>query len=225
MSTYKSPELDSTEALPRRRFLVSSAALTLAAASGSAPDLTAQITQEERWLQRLEGRMHRLAFDVSTLAGAKPLLQARNYLDVFNTAYAVKDEQVGVLQVVHGNAFPLLFADAAWADFELGEKFKLDDPATGKPATRNVFVGPGVAAPLPRGAALDALQERGVVFVLCANTLERTASQLAAARGGESNAVRGELLKHLLPAVDLVPAAVVALSRAQAEGFAYYFVS
>lgn len=223
--TEQEKDLQSKGDLPRRTFLVGGAALALTAATGSPANLAAQQPQGERWLERLEGRTHRLAFDVATLTGGKPLLQARNYLDVFNSTYGAKDEHVGVLQVVHGNAFPLVFGDPAWAAFRLGEKFKVDDPATGKPATRNVFTGPAAARPLPREAALDALQQRGVVFILCNNSLERTASQIAAATGGEPNAVRIELLKHLLPGVEVVPAAVVALARAQARGFSYYYVS
>lgn len=124
--------------------------------------------------------------------------------------------------MVHGSAFPLVFNDATWARFRLGEQFGLQDPGTKEAAVRNVFVRVRARDPRPSKASLDTLQRRGV-FVLCNNTLKRVTGDLARTAGRTPESVREELLAGLLPGVTVVPAAVVALNRAQEHGLTYVY--
>lgn len=176
----------------------------------------------DAWLAALQGK-HRQIFDAPTLGDGKALLQAKNFLDAYRDAYGAKDGEVSVAVGVHGGAFPLVFRDEVWQRFGFGERFSVSDPATRRPAVRNLFARARPGDPLPEAATVEALQQRGVVFLLCNNTLGRTTAALAGAGFGAAPAVRQELLAGLLPGVQVVPAMVVALSRAQEKGFSYVY--
>ncbi|MFP5316444.1 MAG: hypothetical protein ACLGHS_13860 [Actinomycetes bacterium] len=214
--------------LPRRGFLTS--ILAAGAALGFSGAVTAQSTQsrrgssapDESWLTNLTGA-HRQVFDASSVQNGKVLSQVRNFLDAYGEAYGLADSEVSAAVVVHGSAFPLVFDDATWARFRLGERFGFQDPGTKEAAARNVFVQVRAGDPVPSEASLDALQRRGVVFVLCNNTLKRVTGDLARAAGRTPESVREELLAGLLPGVTVVPAAVVALNRAQEHGLTYVY--
>lgn len=217
--------------LPRRGFLVRATAL--GAALGLSGYATAGSTQsvarrnpasapDEGWLMRLNGA-HRQVFDAPSLQNGKPLMQARNFLNAYREAYGLTDRDVSAAVVVHGMALPLVFDDATWEHFDLGAHFQITDPATKAPSKRNVFAHVRGGDPVPVDASIDALQERGVVFVLCNNTLKRVTGQIAQSRSLSAEPVREELLRGLLPGVTVVPAAVVALNRAQEHGLTYVY--
>lgn len=214
--------------LPRRGFL--GRVLMAGAALGLPPTavLAAQDRPrgasgpDEEWLRKLDGK-HRQLFDTPALQGGKALSQAKNFLDAYNQAYGMPDRELSVLIVAHGGAFPLVFDDATWERFGLGERFKVQDAATGAPARRNVFSSVRAGDPVPAEASVVALQRRGVVFVLCNNTLKRTTGEIAKASNETPEAVRSELLKGLLPGVSVVPAAVLAINRAQEHGLTYVY--
>lgn len=212
---------------PRRGFLAGMVAAVLtsgvagpglaqAAARGRAP------VPDEDWLKKLNGR-HRQAFDVTSLGEGKVLSQVRNFLDGYRDAYGVSDSEVSAAVVIHGSALALVFDDATWARFRLGERFGVEDAGTKKASVRNLFAAPRPGDPIPAEASVPALQRRGVAFVLCNNTLKRVTGELARAVGRSPESVREELLGGLLPGVTLVPAAVVALNRAQEHGLTYVY--
>ena len=70
-------------------------------------------------------------------------------------------------------------------------------------------------------ASIEALQKRGVVFLVCNNALNFWIGQIASARGAERAAVDAELRANLLPGVVVVPAMVIAIEKAQQAGVAY----
>src|SRR5690606_17835302 len=110
-----------------------------------------------------------------------------------------------------------------WEKFGLGERFDVRDPRTGAPAHRNVFARGEEIGVVPPDASVTALQERGVIFLLCNNSLKRLTTTLSQAGFGEQEAVRAELLEGLLPGVEVVPAMVVALNVAQEKGLSYVY--
>jgi intracellular sulfur oxidation DsrE/DsrF family protein len=215
--------------LPRRgffgRLLAASTAILIPAGvraqeetgsrSGAAPP-------EEAWLELLTGR-HKQIFDAPNLQNGKPLMQARNFLDAYGDAYHLVDREVSAAVVAHGNALPLLFQSQAWECFQLGEQYRIQDPQTGQAAVRNVFQRGGSDGPVPPEASVEALQRRGVVFLLCNNTLKRASAEIGGRMGRSAEDLRSALLASLLPGVHVVPAAVVAINRAQESGMTYVY--
>lgn len=222
----RSPATHTASRIPRRNFLgrlvavaaVLGVPIRLESQGGVAP----QHGPDERWLQRLNGK-HRQVFDAPSVHGGEALVQAHNFLNAYNSAYGVPDSELSVAIVVHGTGFPLVFNDATWERFSLGERFHVDDPATRTPSRRNVFSAVRPGDPVPAAASIETLQHRGVVLVLCNNTLQRTTAAIATAQSQPVASVREELLRGLLPGVTVVPSAVVALNRAQEHGLRYVF--
>lgn len=214
--------------LPRRSFLgwvlAAGGALGVPLGSLAALPLPKQYpaVPDEGWLRGLVGK-HRQVFDAPSVQSGKVLMQVRNFLDAYRDAYGLTDGELSAAIVVHGTAMPLVFGDAIWARFDFGERFGIRDAQARTPARRNVFANVRAGDPVPAEASVEGLQRRGVVIVLCNNTLKRVTADLAASLSRPAHAVREELLAGLLPGVTVVPAAVVALNRAQEHGLSYVY--
>src|SRR5438105_11871962 len=85
-----------------------------------------------------------------------------------------------------------MYDDAVWAKYRLGEVFKIQEPGTGQPATRNLWFAsknPPVSQPPSDRAnpyysdiSIQGLQRRGVLFLICHQSIHAHAGQMAAAR-------------------------------------------
>jgi intracellular sulfur oxidation DsrE/DsrF family protein len=210
----------------RRRFLgrVAAAAVALGLPwdrlEGRTTGPAAQANPDE-WLSRLKGK-HRCLFDMPQPADGLPMVHILNYVNTYNAAYRVPDTAISAVGTFYGFTTLHGVNDAMWAKYRLGEFLKANDEATGAPATRNPWrtevhtLGMTIAP-----ASIEALQKRGVVFLLCNNALTYFAGELAKARSLQPTAVYEDLKANMLPGVVLVPAMVIAIEKAQAAGLAY----
>ena len=216
---------------PRRGFLARlalAATLTpalsrsLAAEDGRAP--TSARPRADDWLDALKGR-HRTVFDVESPKNGHALVQAKDYLDTWRTAFNVPERDVNLVIGVHGVGIPLVVNDALWARYHLGEQYGIADPATGAPAVRNVFTAANVQAkgPVTADETVEALQARGVLFLVCMNTVRAATHKLVAAGLGTTDEVQQAILGGILPRVVLVPAMVIAFTQMQERGLAYIY--
>ena len=115
---------------------------------------------------------------------------------------------------VHGPALNVGFTDAAWAKYGFGKSGNVTDPTTKEPAIRNIFATGGELA-------VDTLQKRGVLFLMCNTALRLRSRAIAKERGETYESVYKDLEASRLPGTILVPALVVALNRAQEKGVTY----
>lgn len=189
------------------------AASLLARASDTPPD--------ENWLHGLGGK-HRQFFDVGTIQAGTPLRRVHNFLATYASAYGIKESSVNAVFGAHGQALGFVLGDAAWAKYELGATYNVNDAETGKPALRNLFVEmPSIIGNAPPEASISRLTARGVRFLACNNTLSSWSEQLAAKMQTSAESVRHDLLASLLPGVTVVPAMLIAGNRAQESGLTY----
>lgn len=212
---------------PRRGFLRQLAASAAMLGGGvGVPSLLhsspPSAAQDDDWMRALTGK-HRTVFDVSVHRNGRPLLQAKNFLDAWRDAFHVAESQVNLVLGVQADATPLLLSDALWSRYRIGEHFDVVDPSTKTPATKNLFSATNVATPglIPAEQSVEALQKRGVRFLMCLNTLGGLAARLSAAGLGAPPEVRAALVGGLLPGVITVPAMVVALAQLQERGLTY----
>lgn len=169
-----------------------------------------------RWLDELRGK-HKQLYDLGTFnlgADQAPLRYTRNFLDTFREVYALESPDINTLVGVSGPAFPLNASDRLWEKYALGERSKIIDPATMKPAVRNIILDGS-------NVSVKALQARGTIFWQCNVALGVVAQQLAEARRLPVAEVRADLVAGLNPGVRLVPSHVMALALAQERGFTY----
>lgn len=205
----------------RRSFL---ARLTAFLALGASPaslaaatrDLAASAWPDESWLEGLANREHRMIIETGVIADALALRRGLNFLDVLNQDYGIPDGRAGLAIGVHSPALAFVLNDAMWAKYELGRRWGVPT-APGAAATANPW-----RAGVP--FSLEALGKRGTVFLACNRALRRAAGEFAGP-GGNAQAVHQELVANVLPQVTVVPAMVVALSRAQSRGVPYMAVA
>ena len=193
---------DAPHTTPRRSFIGrvvgAAAALTLAGASrlsgeeSSGPLMGPHPGDE--WMRELKAK-HRTVFDVSAHRNGKPLGQAKNFLDAWRDAFGVAERDVNLVIGVHGEAFPVVLSDALWARFKLGEQYEVSDAGTKSAAVRNVFstANATLGGLLAPDQTVEALQKRGVRFLICMNTIASATKKLSAAGLGTPEEIIGPL--------------------------------
>ena len=219
---------------PRRGFIgkaLSGAAAVIAAGStvrlldaatvtGTPPSPMA--TDHPDWMQELTGK-HRTVFDTAAHMNGKPLGQAKNYLDAWRDAFKVPEKEVNLVFGVHGEAIPFVLTDALWARFKIGEQYGVVDASTKSAATLNAFTLPHAAAAglVSPDQTIEALQKRGVRFLVCMNTIAGATKKLESAGFGIAAEIRPAIIAGLLSGVVVVPAMVVAFTQLQERGVRY----
>ena len=148
------------------------------------------------------------------------LVDARTMLANARDAYGVPEGQFSLAVITHGPAIQGLFRDELWQRRALGAYYKVNDPKTGAPATRNIYLTPQDGE--PADAAVSDLMKRGVMFVVCNVALKNLAKRLAPA-DSTPDAVYPELAAGLVDGAVLVPDVFVSMQRAQKRGVAYVF--
>jgi intracellular sulfur oxidation DsrE/DsrF family protein len=134
---------------------------------------------------------------------------------------------------LYGTADALAYNDSLWERYQLGAAYKVNDPRTGQPATRNIFYprarsgGPDLP-PTDRESfwadpSLEALMARGVLLLVCHNALVGLANEAVAQGRNPDNLTReqvaAEMMANLIPGAFMVPAGVFELQRLQDRGF------
>ncbi len=177
---------------------------------------------DEDWMAALTGK-HRVIFDVAAHLNGKGLAQTRNYLNAWENDFKVAEREINVVIGIHGDAIPIVLQDALWSSLKIGEQYGVRDAATNAPAIRNVFqtanLSPGGVVTAEQ--TVEALQHRGVRFLVCRNTIAGATQKLAAAGLGTADTIRAAIVGGLLPNVIVVPAMVVAITQLQEKGLAY----
>lgn len=214
---------------PRRSFLGRLTALLAVGAAPSALSAAAPAAEaatptgangaywpDERWLEMLAQREHRMIIETGIVSDGLALRRGLNFVDVLNQDYAVPDARIGLAIGVHTAALSFILNDAMWAKYSLGARFDVQN-APGASATAN---------PFRAGSAfsVESLSKRGVILLACNRALLRLSRELAGA-GGTAAAVHAELVANVLPEAQVTPAMVVALSRAQSKGVPYMAVA
>ena len=186
-------------------------AAALSGSSSGSPD-------PDAWINNLKGQ-HKVVIHVHQYF-MTALVDARNMLANARDAYGVPETQYSLAIATHGPAIQGVFRDDVWQSKALGEFYKVNDPKTGAPATRNFYLTPQDGE--PPDAAVSDLARRGVTFVVCNVALKNLAKRLAPA-GTSPDALREELAQGLVPGAVLVPDVFVSMQRAQKRGVAYVF--
>lgn len=218
---------ESEEASPRRGFLarLSAAAVALSGLTLAAPAAPLYAAEpDDAWLNALTGK-HKTVFDVEAHKNGTALMQAKNLLDAWKNEYRVEPPVVNLVLSVRGTGIPIVLNDAVWARYRIGEQYGIMDPATKAPAVRNPFIAANLQ---PQGLVsteqtVEALQSRGVLFLVCRNTIGGATRKLVAAGLGTADEVRATLSGGIIDRVTIVPAMVVAFTQMQARGVAYVF--
>ncbi|HET7093479.1 MAG TPA: hypothetical protein VFI22_08380 [Thermomicrobiales bacterium] len=102
-------------------------------------------------------------------------LQLKNWLNGFQFSYQMDPSDLHTIVATYASANLLTYDDHAWQTYQFGKKYEIVDPATGQPATRNLFwparndaaakANPDDPASFYQDVGIAALQQRGAVFL------------------------------------------------------------
>lgn len=238
--------IERTDAVPRRTFLsrltaalaaFGAASATASAAQAqavpaqappSAPAVTAQAPgtwqparhPEDDWYDQTTAK-HRLFLDTTTAPALSQAMGfARNFFEASASGYKLTDADAAQIICLRHHSTSFAFTDAMWAKYgaALSERAEHVDAETKQPPTANPYEGEGKALS-SNGVSLSGLAKRGVRYAVCGMATRRTATLIASKNGTKVDDVFKELSEHLVPNARIVPAGIVAVSRAQEHGY------
>ena len=219
---------DSPASTPRRSFLTRLAILAAASPFGVRPRREAAAQQpvqsDDAWLRRLTGK-HRTMFDVEKHRNGHALGQAAAMLEVWRRDYHLEPPHVNLVLGARGTGIPMLFSDALWARYRLGEQYEVAKPTTKEPLQMNPFstANAQAAGLVTAEQTIEALQQRGVLFLACRNTIATASKRFAAAGLGTADEIQHAIEGGLLPGVVLVPAMLIAFTNMHERGVTYVY--
>lgn len=228
-------------AFSRRKFVggVGTSLAALSTLSAAAPSAEGQLVfQQKDWdlagfqkLTRSTARVKQI-FDADALNGGHFLAVMKNSLNGLHFGFGLPADQIKIACCMHGGPNYTAFNDDMWAKYKLGEMADVKDPATGKPATRNIFypAKPSTIEDLNdpnskwQDTGMQTLQARGVSFLSCHNATEAQAGMIVKKLGLSvtQEEVAKDLQAHTVPGVLIVPAMVAAITLLQSEGHYTY---
>jgi intracellular sulfur oxidation DsrE/DsrF family protein len=161
-------------------------------------------------------------FNASDVSDGAVRSYAATFLDDFHTVHDTSDPQTRAVLVFRRNGIPMALNDTLWERYAIGDDQKIEDPNTRTAATRNVFwKARDGASPREAKLALQSLQARGVISLVCNDALGNWASGAAGRVRRDPEAVKKEWQDNLIPGAILVPSGIYALIRAQNAGCAW----
>ena len=222
-----------SQRLERRSFLSRLGAGAAAfGALGAAPALQAQNGSsgrwqpgrhtQDNWMEQLPGK-HRFLLDSTTASGfGEALLYANNFLEANKNAYGLHDNDSAVVIVARHFSTAFAFNDTIWQKYgtAIGQQISFSDPKTKQPPTSNLYNSAAHVGSLPSfGVTVDGVLKRGVHLAVCQMATRFFAGGLAGATGGNADTIYNELVSNVLANAHMVPAGIVAVSRAQERGY------
>jgi hypothetical protein len=164
------------------------------------------------WPGKLQGR-HRQVVDGYEANAGFPLAFAYTFL--------LPNESATAVVVLRHGAFPIALGNAMWQKYKIGEAFKIIDPETKAPATKNPFLRPKPGVLLVDDIALDRLLARGVIFGACNVALQVQSKMLAGNAGVSAEEAAKEWAANVVPGVTIIPSGTWGVNRAQEGGCTY----
>lgn len=165
---------------------------------------------QDDWMDAIPGK-HRLVFDTTSVQGIQDaLLYATNFMNVNRNDYGLQNQDLAVIIIARHISTSYGFNNDMWAKYGAAL-------AGGPPAAD----GQAKEAPKanPSAMSLASLATQGIQFGVCAMATRRLAGGVARAAGITADAAFAELGANLVTNARLVPAGIVAISRAQERGY------
>jgi hypothetical protein len=177
---------------------------------------------QDAWLDEPSSK-HRVVFDSTEFDSAgESLAFAANSFHVNQDDYGLRDNDLAVLIVLRHGATVFGYNDAMWAKYGevLAGLSKAVDPKTKQTPKLNLYLASGYGDLLPsRGHTLAEVAKHGAQFAICAMATHAFSGMIAKKSGGKANEVFAELNSNLIANARMVPAGVVAVTRAQEYGY------
>jgi intracellular sulfur oxidation DsrE/DsrF family protein len=202
--------------------------LGVAALAGVALGSTQAVAQEktgkfeptrhalDAWMDSLPGG-HRVFIDTDSItSGTNALRYAANIMNSQVNAYEGKDADMAIVICYRHASTPLGYNDAMW------EKYGKNLTSMGRITLKE---GEEPSAKNPQLETITKQAERGMHFAVCNTASTFIAGTIARETGQEATTVLAELAANLIPNGHMVPAGVMAVTRAQEYGYSFLYSS
>jgi hypothetical protein len=217
------------------------AAITTLAGSLASAD-TGLVYQHADWkfadfnaLLKFKGRAKQM-YDVHPVNGGDFLSIVKNSMNGFHFGFGIPADEIKIVAAMHGPANMLNFDDSMWAKYKIGERLKIQDPTTDKPAVRNIFFpkknptgssDPNDRSSIYQDFGIEALLPRGLQLLSCHNATEAQVLGIIKQNSLKESVeeIVHDLQTHTLPGVIIVPTMVSAISMLQSEGHFSYIMA
>jgi intracellular sulfur oxidation DsrE/DsrF family protein len=184
----------------------------------------------DEWMNSLPGD-HRVFIDTDSTAGAGNALRyATNILNAQASGYKGADKDMAIIICLRHASTTLGFNDAMWAKYgsSLGSMMGRPAAAPGTGTGTGTAAAPAPASPPApvKNAQTRAITDaaaRGVHFAICDAATTLMSGMMARQAGATAEAVHAELVVNLVPSAHMVPAGVLALTRAQEYGYSFLY--
>jgi len=170
----------------------------------------------DAWMDALPGS-HRVFVDTDSAGGAANALRyVTNILNAQVNAYQGADRDMAIIVCLRHASTTLGYNDAMWARYgaSLG--------AMGRAPGREAEPAPTKNA---QAAALAAAAARGVHFAICDAATTLMSGMVARQASAKAEDVHAEIIANLVPNAHMVPAGVMALTRAQEYGYSFLYAA
>jgi len=139
----------------------------------------------------------------------------------FAYTFLVTNESATAVVVLRHEAFAIALGSAMWEKYKIGESFKIVDPETKAPATKNPFLHPKAGTFVVDDIAVDRLLTKGVVFGACNVALRIHSKMLAGNAGVSAEEAAKEWTANVIPGITVIPSGTWGVNRAQEAGCTY----
>jgi intracellular sulfur oxidation DsrE/DsrF family protein len=167
----------------------------------------------DAWMDAIPGD-HRVFIDTdNTAGGTNALRYASNILNAHVNAYEGKEQDMAMIICYRHASTPLGFNDAMW------EKYGSIFSSFGRPP------GQEVETPVknPQADNIAAAVARGIHFAICNSATTMFSGLIARQTEQEAAAVLAELVANIISNGHMVPAGVMAITRAQEHGYSFMY--
>jgi intracellular sulfur oxidation DsrE/DsrF family protein len=162
---------------------------------------------QDAWMANISGD-HRVFIDSSTSqGGGSAVWYASNILNAHEESYDGSPSDYAMIVCFRHMSTTYGFDDALWAKY--GAVFARG--ATPVPTANPMRTPSGINGQ----NTITTLIEKGVQFAICGRASQRFAMAIAQATGASAEAVYAELQAGMIPQAHMVPAGVIAATRAQ----------
>ena len=173
--------------------------------------------EQDEWYEQIPGQ-HRFLIDTDNgEAMSWGLRFANNYFNANQNAYGLKQSDLAVIIVARHRSTSFGYSNAMWAKYGkyFSEQAEFIDPKTKQAPTLNVYTVGEEEQPAP----IDDMIKKGVHFAVCGMSSRAIAGRIAKGTGGKADDILKELTSNLIGNARIVPAGILAVSRAQERGY------
>lgn len=186
-------------------------------AGGNNPPATGA-EDAEKWFAKMEGKKHKMVFDMTKHNHGASLGWALTLMDTYNDM-GIPDSDLSLVIILRYAGFAFAFNDPLWKKYGFGKRIEFKDDETEKFALRNVYA----KCKTEDDDCLELFQKRGGMVCVCGKSIDGSAEGFAKLFKSKKEDVHKEFMDNLLPGIQVMPSGIWALNRVQELGCKFCF--